>query len=392
MSKCIGCGIKIQSTDKEAPGYVPVSATVDRGEAVYCKRCYDVIHHNKDYSSATYELFNDSKLLVNVINDYYQKLSKLKGEKALILLLIDVLDIYSGFIPKLSEYIGDNPVMILVNKTDVMPKSIKLNTLGEKIKQIGLNDNLNVRDVFFISALKQKNIDDIIRRVMDYFNRTYFRGNKTYLLGSTSVGKSTFVNSLLKKYKMIDNDLITTSYQHQTTLDFIPISIGTNNKKEECFLVDTPGYLNLMTATTYLGLESLKQVVPRTFIKSRSYQLKENQTMFLGGLVTLDFEGDVNVSYFVSNDLYIHRTKTSNKEELLTKSMYKLLVPPVDETELKRFGEFTSKTYTLSCDEEFKHWDLCIAGIGYVHLTGENFKVTVTLPRTILTTLVPNLL
>ena len=88
MSKCIGCGIKIQSTDKEAPGYVPVSATVDRGEAVYCKRCYDVIHHNKDYSSATYELFNDSKSLVNVINDYYQKLSKLKGEKALILLLM----------------------------------------------------------------------------------------------------------------------------------------------------------------------------------------------------------------------------------------------------------------------------------------------------------------
>ena len=65
MSRCIGCGIKLQSTDKEKPGYVPVSATVENGDDVYCERCYKIKHHNYDYSHITYELFEDPQRLKN---------------------------------------------------------------------------------------------------------------------------------------------------------------------------------------------------------------------------------------------------------------------------------------------------------------------------------------
>ena len=39
MSKCIGCGIKIQSNDPLKPGFVPEIKLIEQGEDVYCKRC-----------------------------------------------------------------------------------------------------------------------------------------------------------------------------------------------------------------------------------------------------------------------------------------------------------------------------------------------------------------
>ena len=49
MSRCIGCGIKIQSSDQNKPGYLPEVALIERGENVYCKRCYAIRHHNLKY-------------------------------------------------------------------------------------------------------------------------------------------------------------------------------------------------------------------------------------------------------------------------------------------------------------------------------------------------------
>ena len=39
MSRCIGCGAKIQTTNPEKIGYVPEIAMIERGEQVYSKRC-----------------------------------------------------------------------------------------------------------------------------------------------------------------------------------------------------------------------------------------------------------------------------------------------------------------------------------------------------------------
>ena len=50
MSRCIGCGAKIQTTNPEKIGYVPEIAMIERGEQVYCKRCYDIRHHNALYT------------------------------------------------------------------------------------------------------------------------------------------------------------------------------------------------------------------------------------------------------------------------------------------------------------------------------------------------------
>ena len=100
MSRCIGCGAKIQTTNPEKIGYVPEIAMIERGEQVYCKRCYDIRHHN-----ALYTPEYDTKM-------YYDKIKNIKDENALVILMIDIMDIFGGFIPNLSEYIGNNKVLL----------------------------------------------------------------------------------------------------------------------------------------------------------------------------------------------------------------------------------------------------------------------------------------
>lgn len=393
MSKCIGCGIKLQSENRELPGYVPVSSFVEHGEEVYCERCYKIKHHNYDYSKVTYELTKDPTKLKELEAEYYEKLSAIKNKKALILLMIDILDIYSGFIPDLDKYVGNNPVVILVNKTDVLPKSLKFGSLLEKIKTIGLNDNLNVRDVFFISSLKQKNIETVMNKIKGFLS--HHKGNLTevYVVGSTSVGKSTFINTLLKIYAGNVKDLLTVSSQHQTTQDLIKIMIGTNKDKKPCYLIDTPGAINLYNVTTYLSQDSLKLLNVKNFIKVRNYQLREKQTLLLGGLVRVDVETEaMSVACYIPNDLYVHRTKTDNVDRVMETSRYTLIKPPLNEEELNRLGEFVTYEYDLEASEDFKTWDVALAGVGYLHLTGQSYKIKITVPKTMLVTVVPELL
>ena len=393
MSKCIGCGIKLQSIDRTMPGYVPASSFVEHGDEVYCERCYKIKHHNYDYSKVTYDLTKDPAKLKELEDEYYKKLSVIKNKKALILLMIDVLDIYSGFIKDLDKYVGNNPVVILVNKTDVLPKSLKIGSLLSKIKTIGLNDNLNVRDVFLVSALKQKNIETVMNKIKGFLSHHVGNLTDIYVVGSTSVGKSTFINTLLKIYAGNEKDLLTVSSQHQTTQDLVKIMIGTNASKKPCYLIDTPGAINLHNITTYLSQESLKVLNVKNFLKVRNYQLKDKQSLLLGGLVRLDFEADaMSVACYIPNDLYVHRTKMDNVERVMETSRYTLINPPMNEEELSRLGEFVTYEYDLETSDKFKTWDIALAGIGYIHLTGEKYKVKVTVPKFLLVTIVPELL
>ena len=91
----------------------------------------------------------------------------------------------------------------------------------------------------------------------------------------------------------------------------------------------------------------------------------------------VDFiKGDkINVSFYTSNDLYIHRTKTINASNIYETQITKLLVPPHTNEELERLSE----TKEVMFDIEDGAYDLLISGLGFVHIVGSNiaFKVRV---------------
>lgn len=375
MSKCIGCGAVLQSTDKTKAGYIPASVEAENG--AYCKKCHAIRHYNLDYSDENLALVLDKENIRKKHEDYYNLIQNIKNEQALVLLMIDALDIYTNFIPKLSNMIGNNPVWILVNKSDLYPKDLKLNQMKEKIKENARLNNLSCDNIFFISSLKEKNVDMIMDRMFQNLNKKHYPSKYIYILGSTSVGKSTFVNLVLKKYaKTVD--VITTSMQANTTNNLIKIGVGKNRQKEECFLIDTPGYFNNLNILSCAPLKSLKLLVPSNYLKVKTYQLFENQLLLLGGLVTLDIETTkASISCYVSDKLYIHRAKPENKERVMKNLKFKELVPPFDEVELGLYGKEVETN--VSFEEEVNIW---LAGVGILHITGSG-KIKVTAPEMI---------
>ena len=379
MAKCIGCGIKLQTVDENKAGYVPLLVSADLGENVYCKRCYQIIHNGKKYDPEISD------------NDYYEKIGVIKTQKAIVVLMIDVLDIYGGFIPNLYEYIGDNPVIVVVNKVDIMPRDVHLKKIEERIRGIAAKEKLNVISVIMISAKKKHNIelvlnkifkikDNVMKKSRNYREKRLNKIRDCYILGCASVGKSTFINAIKEKY-LDDKQMITTSDQFQTTMDFIKVYVDEDN-----YIIDTPGLINYRSFGAYLDYESMKKLMPKSYLKPKTYQLQPDQTIFMGALARLDFiKGDkINVSFYTSNDLYLHRTKTVNADNIFETQKGKLLVPPHNDAELERLTEQKEEMFNI----EDGAYDLLISGLGFVHIVGSNICVKVKTHKNISVSLV----
>lgn len=377
--KCIGCGVNLQTTNPDQKGYVNEIHIIENGEQVYCKRCFDIIHYNRRYIPQI-----DNRAFENKMNKI-----KENNKHDVVLLLIDVLDIYSGFSTEIAKLIGNLKVIVLINKVDLMPKSVKLRHIEENVKKLGSLYDLNIIGTYLISSVSKKNIETVLRklskmRVNKYTNRPYF--NNCYVIGNASVGKSTFINSVKEICYGEVGDALTTSDQFQTTMDMIKVELGS-----KFYMYDTPGIINDKSFNAYLDYESVKILTPKSFLKVRTFQLNKEQTIFLGGLVQLDFiEGEnISVSFFVSNDLYLHRTKLINSEKIKETQIFKLLVPPLNDEENERLGKKNVISLEIPNDD---FYDLIISGVGFIHLKGDNLKINMTMSTHIGYTLMKNIL
>ena len=94
----------------------------------------------------------------------------------------------------------------------------------------------------------------------------------------------------------------------------------------------------------------------------------------------MDFvSGDkINVSFYTSNDLYLHRTKTIQKEHIKTTQYMKMLTPPLTIGEAERLCEEKTIKFEIN-----KSCNLFISGIGFVHLVTEGAFIDVTVPKMI---------
>lgn len=363
--KCTGCGVKLQSVDKLKDGYIDEGILLQNVDKPYCKRCYDIKHHNSRYQNDVTE------------DVLFKKLFKIKDTQSLVLLIVDALDLYSGFMSSLKDIIGKNEVIILLNKKDILPKSVRLNKMIEVLKEVGKNYCLNIVDVMPISAISSTDVKRVIEKIgkLKYYNRPYkkTRFKDCYVIGQASVGKSTFINKVLELY-LDKKDELTVSDQFQTTLDFIKIPLDQND-----FLIDTPGLINAKSYKAYLDYDSIKVLTPKTYIKTRTFQLNDDQTIFIGGLVKMDFikGGKISATFFVSNDLSVHRTKTVNADRVYENNKYNTcVVPPFNEEVAQKILPFKSNKIILKDDE---YYDLIILGVGFVHLKGLNAEINLSM-------------
>ncbi|CAD5900985.1 potassium-dependent GTPase involved in ribosome 30S assembly [Carnobacterium maltaromaticum] len=339
--RCIGCGAVIQTNAPGELGYTPVSALekgLENGE-VYCQRCFRLRHYNE---------IQDVQL---TDDDFLRLLNEIGAEDALIVNVIDIFDFNGSLIPGLHRFVGNNPVLLVGNKVDLLPHSLKRGKMTQWLRERAYEEGLRPKDVILTSAMKPKEMDDLLKTI-----EKYREGRDVFVVGVTNVGKSTLINQIIKNTAGVA-DVITTSQFPGTTLDRIEIPLDDGKS-----LIDTPGIIHRHQMAHVLGDKDLKLIAPKKEIKPMVYQLNEGQTLFFGGVARFDYiqGGRRSFTCYTSNDLKIHRTKLEKADELYANHVGEMLQPPRKD-EVGNFPELVRFEFSVK-----ERSDIVFAGLGWV--------------------------
>lgn len=350
---CSGCGILLQTTYKDQPGYIPNLST--HKDEILCQRCFKLRHYNKNEPVSM-----DA-------DEFLQQVSSIRETNSLIVHLIDIFDVNGTLLSALPRIVGNNPVILVGNKLDLLPKSTNRNKLKNWLFHLAKEAGLFVIDVYLISSKKGAHLDELAVHMEKARNK-----QDIYVVGVTNVGKSTFINQFIKRSTGL-KEAITTSYYPGTTLGFIEIPLDANSA-----LIDTPGIINKQQMAHYMSEADLKVITPKKEIKPRNYQLNSEQTLFIGGLARFDFvKGDRQtfVCYF-SNELPIHRTKLQNADQLYEKQIGRLLTPPNNKT-LEKLPHFDRTTIRIDAP----YTDVVFPGLGWITIIQQHVTIEVHSPK-----------
>ncbi|MCT9854283.1 ribosome biogenesis GTPase YqeH [Priestia megaterium] len=351
--QCVGCGVEIQTERPDELGYAPKSAL--EKEAIICQRCFRLKHYNEVQDVSLTD------------DDFLKILNGIGQTDGLVVKVVDIFDFNGSWLPGLHRFVGNNKVLLVGNKADLLPKSIKKNKLIHWMKREAKELGLKSVDVFLMSAQKGQGIREIAEAI-----EHYREGKDVYVVGCTNVGKSTFINAIIKEVTG-EKDIITTSQYPGTTLDMIDIPLDNGAS-----LYDTPGIINHHQMAHYVDKRDLKLISPKKEIKPKVYQLNEGQTLYFGGLARLDYVqgGRKSLTCYVSNDLHIHRTKLEKADELYEKQAGELLQPPRPE-QMDEFPELVAHEFTIKNEKT----DIVFSGLGWVTVNESDSKVVAHAPK-----------
>lgn len=308
---CEGCGIKLQDENVLQEGYT------SNLENKLCQRCFRI----KNYGE--YQVVTKSN------QEYIEILKSVGTTKNLVLYIVDLLNIERD-LSEIRNYIPNKMILVL-NKKDVLPKSIKESKIIEYFKNL----DINFEEIIVISAEKNENIDYLLKQI-----KYYQTSREVYVVGHTNAGKSTLINKLLRNYSTNTQEL-TISPLPSTTLNTVRIDIN-----DYLTLIDTPGLVDSSSIINYIDQDMFKKISPKKEIKPRTFQLRKGQSIIIENLARIDYvEGEKNsFTCFMSNDLVIRRI--SNRKD-----------------DLKHLQK---RTIEMKYEE-----DLCINGLGFIKIVNK---------------------
>ena len=339
--RCIGCGEILQNEFPDKPGYTPVI----KDDVTYCKRCFRMMHYN--------EL---PKVLAKN-EDYLKVVNHVLNQNGLMILMVDIFSFGLTFSKEIIDKLRGNDVILVVNKFDLLPKSVNVNDVLNFVSKECEKLFFRVIAIHIVSASKGYYIDDIVNTI-DLCRKE----RNVYVLGAANVGKSSFINAILKRCTSRTNDVIATSIIPGTTLDEIIIPFFSDNKA----FIDTPGLINPHSALEYLDPKSYSMLIPNKEVKPITYQVFGDYTYFIGGLAYIKFNNakDVSLVVYVNDKLKVTRCKNEKINEVIENRIGNSILPPSHE-EIEKVS-FTVESFTVT-----NRNDIFFAGFGFASVIGK---------------------
>lgn len=274
MTKCVGCGIKLQEKDKNELGYTP------NLNNELCERCFKL----KNYNILTNKGINiDNDKLINKINEL----------NTCVLFLVDFINLDSEVIDAYKKI--KSKKILIITKADIIPKNIKYQKLIQNIKNI-----YDIKEDLILTSSKTKlNIKTITKICLEEKN--------ICLAGFTNAGKSSLINAL------VGSD-ITVSKKSNTTQDFIKLNVDGIN------IYDAPGFMSNIN----------RENIPRSIIRPITYQFPSKHYLLIQD-IKLNILENANFTIYVGNEANIIRRKENENVEC------KIIVPKNSDVIIKGF-------------------------------------------------------
>lgn len=274
MTKCVGCGIKLQEKDKNELGYTP-----NLNNAL-CERCFKL----KNYNILTNKGINiDNDKLINKINEL----------NTCVLFLVDFINLDSEVIEAYKKI--KSKKILIITKADIIPKNIKYQKLIQNIKNI-----YDIKEDLILTSSKTKlNIKTITKLCLEEKN--------ICLAGFINAGKSSLINAL------VGSD-ITVSKKSNTTQDFIKLNVDGIN------IYDAPGFMSNIN----------RENIPRSIIRPITYQFPSKHYLLIQD-IKLNILENSNFTIYVGNEANIIRRKENENVEC------KIIVPKNSDVIIKGF-------------------------------------------------------
>lgn len=274
MTKCVGCGIKLQEKDKNELGYTP------NLNNELCERCFKL----KNYNILTNKGINiDNDKLINKINEL----------NTCVLFLVDFINLDSEVIEAYKKI--KSKKTLIITKADIIPKNIKYQKLIQNIKNI-----YDIKEDLILTSSKTKlNIKTITKLCLEEKN--------ICLAGFTNAGKSSLINAL------VGSD-ITVSKKSNTTQDFIKLNVDGIN------IYDAPGFMSNIN----------RENIPRSIIRPITYQFPSKHYLLIQD-IKLNILENSNFTIYVGNEANIIRRKENENVEC------KIIVPKNSDVIIKGF-------------------------------------------------------
>lgn len=274
MTKCVGCGIKLQEKDKNELGYTP------NLNNELCERCFKL----KNYNVLTNKGINiDNDKLINKINEL----------NSCVLFLVDFINLDSEVIDAYKKI--KSKKILIITKADIIPKNIKYQKLIQNIKNI-----YEIKEDLILTSSKTKlNIKTITKICLEEKN--------ICLAGFTNAGKSSLINAL------VGSD-ITVSKKSNTTQDFIKLNVDGIN------IYDAPGFMSNIN----------RENIPKSIIRPITYQFPSKHYLLIQD-IKLNILENSNFTIYVGNEANIIRRKENENVEC------KIIVPKNSDVIIKGF-------------------------------------------------------
>lgn len=320
-ARCYGCGVALQTDDPESSGYVNREKFEEKArhrqlDHLLCVRCQDLSHGKmipgvEDFAQLVEPRGLQKRLATP--QELREELQSVRSSRALIVLLVDLLDFSGSLLSRVRDLVGKNPIIAVGTKMDLLPRHVDCgDAFFDWFEDSLAFKKLSVVSMHVVSSKTGEGIDEVAADI-----KQERLGRDVYIIGAANVGKSAFVRAFVKEMASMTSRqfdplaigkskrLPVESSMPGTTLSSIPLEVFHSGGT----LYDTPGLHLHHRLPHILTPDENKELHPRkrvsTFQAPEPCSVSEQGDMHAcycwGGLVrihVIDCPPDTTLSFY----------------------------------------------------------------------------------------------